>query len=214
MLKLDRPPISIQSDSIEDRNPVTLDDIIQAQDDRLIIAITWQDKPSYIELRRIRYLEYLKIRGELMAIPEFKNASDEIADIVKITDFNPDYKPTKEQTDRLSVLDDMTKQYTTRFYLPCFVNPKITTVEQYDKFISQLDAADRQRIEVACPQMADFASMGDFQVEFIQMCKDIGIELPKELQADKITAKAMNTIIESYNKKVKKENEAASKLFN
>ena len=104
---------------------------------------------------------------------------------------------TLDQAARLAELYQLLDEWTTWFYLPCFVDPKLNDIDEYEALTNELDTESFEQLEAMLEVLANPMPASEANRQIAEICLEYGVPLADGISADNITVQQTAIIDEA-----------------
>ena len=157
-------------------------------------------------LKHITFLDYEKIvMGIMNEDPEYEKAEGLVARYKDITKALSVMKPEEQEKNKLTPEQETERRcaymicakYLSRFYPPCFVQPKINNMEEFDGFLSSLKPDEREAIYRMCTVMASHLPTDMKNFAMLEIAIQFGIKWADDLFLTNMTLQQYQLALEA-----------------
>jgi len=161
----------------------------------------FQTKEWDIVLKRITQLDIERVALELAEkSKEYLDLVESSVPLAQKAESQEGLTPD-EMTD-LTKLSQALMPYAKLFSLPCFVDPKIQTIEEFDALLSNLDPDEQKGLQDTLVELSKTRVDGNVSSVGLVLSKEYNIPLSKDLTIENMTAQqasAMTDVLKDQN---------------
>jgi hypothetical protein len=140
--------------------------------DFILKQITYLDLEDFVIRQMLENKEYRDLMSEANILYELK----------KVRELNG------EEIKKLSEIGEKTKKVSKEISLPCFVDPKLNTVNELNAILSKLDNEDRGKLLNALAKLTNPSFEGELATTGLVIAKAYGVKMPENLNLKNMTA--------------------------
>jgi hypothetical protein len=190
--------ISIDECETMEIRKVPLADIISQHRARWVVKTSIGD----FLLRRIRHIELEKITLTLLLeVPEYKAIIQEAIQLKDLEKFERGLDDT--QILRYIEIGEWLEPYHKRYLVPCFVEPKITSVDEVDALLEALNDEEREYLFQLLSQLGRPDLDNPVSLNGIGIAKEFNIPIAKDLDMENMTAQQATALGQACDEKVR-----------
>jgi hypothetical protein len=159
-----------------------------------------------IILKHITFLDYERIvMGIMNEDPEYEKAQEVVARYKQIHKALSVMKPEEQERNKLKPEQESERRwaymlcakYLSRFYPPCFVQPKIESMEDFDGLLSSLQPDEREAVYQMCTVMASHLSTELKNFAMLEIAIQFGIKWADDLFITNMTLQQYQMALEA-----------------